>query len=224
MFTKTFRTLIATSVLFTGLTFSQHSFATEYIYENADFNAQMTADSARKKSDFRAAMRKLWEDHITWTRVYIISAFANLPDQNAAAQRLLKNQDDIGNAVKKYYGKMAGDQLAKLLRDHILIAAEIIKAIKAGNTDETNAQIKKWYDNANEIAEFLNMANPKHWGLNEMKMMMKDHLDLTTAEVLARFQGRWDDDVAAYDKIHTQILKMADMLYSGIIRQFPRRF
>jgi hypothetical protein len=54
--------------------------------------------------------------------------------------------------------------------------------------------------------------------------MMRDHLDLTLAEASARFKGDCAADVAAYDKVHRQILHMADMLSAGIIRQFPAKF
>ena len=82
---------------------------------------------------FRAAMRKLWEDHITWTRVFIIGAAGDLGDKGAATQRLLQNQVDIGNAVKPYYGDAAGNQLTALLRDHILIVADVVAAAKAND-------------------------------------------------------------------------------------------
>src|SRR5512140_856035 len=73
---------------------------------------------------FRDTMRKLWEDHITWTRLYIVSAVAGLPDAQPTAERLLQNQADIGNAIKPFYGVGAGERLTSLLRDHILIAAD----------------------------------------------------------------------------------------------------
>lgn len=171
--------------------------------------------------NFRSDMRKLWEDHITWTRVYIISAVANLPDQTAAATRLLKNQVDIGNAIKPFYGNAAGVKLTALLKVHILTAVDIIAALKAGNNEEARIAIKKWYENADDIATFLHVANPKFWPLNKMKKLMRDHLDHTTMEVLARLEKRWDDDVSAYDMIHKQILVMSDFLSSGIIKQFP---
>ena len=54
--------------------------------------------------------------------------------------------------------------------------------------------------------------------------MMREHLDLTTQEAVARLTGDWEADIAAYDEIHLQILEMADMLSTGIISDFPRRF
>jgi len=173
---------------------------------------------------FQQAVRKLWEDHITWTRVYIIAAIAGLPETDATAQRLLQNQVDIGNAIKPFYGEQAGNQLTSLLKDHILTAADLLSAAKSGDPAKVEAASKSWYDNANQIAGFLNTANPKNWGLSDMQDMMKSHLDLTLEEATARLKGDWSGDVAAYDKVHDEILKMADMLSDGIIKQFPDKF
>lgn len=173
---------------------------------------------------FRNAMRKLWEDHITWTRLFIVSALSDLPDKDPTALRLLQNQDDIGNAIKPFYGEDAGNQLSSLLRDHILIAAELLEAAKNGDTAAFEDANARWYANADDIATFLNAANPENWPLDEMKLMMKEHLDLTLEEASARLNGDWDADIAAYEKIHAQILEMADMLSAGIIDQFPKKF
>ncbi len=173
---------------------------------------------------FRQAMRKLWEDHITWTRIYIIAAVAGLPETNAAAQRLLQNQVEIGNAVKPFYGEQAGDQLTALLKQHILIAVDLLAAAKAGDTAKFNDANQRWTDNANQIAAFLHAANPDNWALADMQTMMKSHLDLTLAEATARLEGDWPGDVAAYDKVHNEILQMADMLSDGIVKQFPDKF
>ncbi len=177
-----------------------------------------------KQADFSNAMRKLWEDHITWTRLYIISAVGTMPDKDPTAQRLLQNQTDIGNAIKSFYGDAAGDKLAVLLKDHILTAAELIAAAKANESAKMEDAKKRWYTNADEIATFLSGANPKNWPLADLKSMLHEHLDLTTNEVVARLKGDWAADIAAYDKIHEQILKMADALSSGIMKQFPKKF
>ncbi len=176
------------------------------------------------RSDFREAMRKLWEDHIVWTRLYIVSALADLPDKDATAGRLLGNQTDIGNAVKPFYGDAAGEKLTALLREHILVAAEVVAAAKAGDKAKLEEAGGRWGANADEIATFLSGANAKNWPAAEMKEMMQGHLAATTAEVVARLQKNWSADVAAYDKVHAQILEMADMLSAGIMKQFPNRF
>jgi hypothetical protein len=170
------------------------------------------------------AMDALWEDHVTWTRIYIMSVTSDLPDAGAAAQRLLQNQVDIGNALKPLYGDEAGERLTALLNDHILIAADLLAAAKAGDTAKFEDANERWYDNADEIGIFLSTANPDHWSLTEMQTMMKNHLDLTLEEATARLNGDWPGDVVAYDKVHDEILQMAHMLTEGIIAQFPKTF
>jgi hypothetical protein len=177
-----------------------------------------------KQTAFRDAMRKLWEDHVVWTRQFVVSAVADLPDKAAATERLLRNQADIGDAIKPFYGDAAGQKLTALLRDHITVAAELVAAAKAGDKAKSEDAGRRWNANADEIATFLSGANPKAWPADEMKKMMREHLDLTVVEVSARLRGDWAADIAAYESIHTQILHMADMLSAGIISQFPQKF
>ena len=181
---------------------------------------------------FHDAMRKLWEDHITWTRNVIISFEVNvsdpsatLPDLGAALDRLFQNQVDIGNAIKPYYGTAQGDKLTALLHDHIAIAGEILTAVKTGDAAAYGDANARWYANAHEIAVFLSQTlDPPIGTLADMDEMMKDHLDRTTDEVVARHDSDWTADVAAYEKVHAQALEMADMLSDGIIANFPSKF
>ena len=172
----------------------------------------------------RQDMRKLWEDHITWTRLAVISLTTDSPDTQASVGRLLRNQADIGNAIKPYYGKAAGTKLTALLREHILIAADLIAAARKGDQEALASQQARWRANADEIAGFLSGANPGSWKPAEMRAMMRSHLRLTTDEVVARLTKNWAADVRWYDRIHVQILHMADMLSDGLVAQFPARF
>jgi hypothetical protein len=169
-------------------------------------------------------MRKLWEDHITWTRLAIISLAHDLPDLQATEDRLLRNQVDIGNAIKPYYGEAAGNQLTALLKAHIAGAVALLQAAKAGDQDQVKQRSAEWYVNGNQIADFLHNANPRHWRRNALRRMMKGHLDQTLSEAVNRLGGKYAADVRDYDEIHHHILRMADTLSTGIIAQFPRRF
>ena len=170
------------------------------------------------------AMRRLWEDHITWTRLFIVSAVADLPDKDATTARLLRNQKHIGNAIKPFYGEAAGNGLTELLTDHILIAADLLGAAKAGDDAGVEEHSDRWYRNGNRIANFLHRANPDNWHRGEMRTMMREHLDLTLKEAVAHLTGDYRTDIRTYNRIHTQILGMADMLSDGIAAQFPNRF
>ena len=173
--------------------------------------------------ELRTNMRKLWEDHITWTRNVICCLVDNLSGTDQAVKRLLKNQDDIGNAIKPIYGDDAGNKLTALLHDHINISADVVKAAKASDNTALNAANKKWFTNADEISAFLSKANT-NWKLDDMKKMMHEHLKLTTDEVVARIKRDYDGDIVAYDKVHNEILEMSDMLTDGIVKQFPEKF
>jgi hypothetical protein len=173
---------------------------------------------------FRSDMRVLWEDHITWTRLAIISLTTGSPDTDATVGRLLRNQADIGNALKPFYGKAAGNALTAELRRHILIAAEVVAAAKAGDAAKLTDAQARWQQNANQIAALLAKVNPRFWKLAAMKAEMSKHLALTTQEAVARLRGQWAADVAAYDRIHRHILHLSDTLADGVARQFPNRF
>lgn len=184
---------------------------------------QKSMESKQAALDLRLGMRQLWEEHIVYTRNFIISALAGLEDTQAIAGRLLRNQDDIGNAIKPYYGAAAGDKLAALLRDHILIAADIVAAAKAGNNESVAALENKWHANADDIASFLSGANP-NWPKSALTDMLYKHLDYTTTEVVARLNKDWAADTEAYDKGHVHMLMFADAVTNGIVKQFPKKF
>jgi hypothetical protein len=212
---------IARLALVAGLAFALSGGAIA-LAPSAHDHDTVSAVSRSDRTTFRDAMRALWEDHIVWTRMAIIGIVDDRPDQSFAVERLLKNQDDIGDAIKPFYGEAAGEALSGLLREHIVGAADLLVAAKTGVGFQ--AAHEAWDANGAEIGAFLADANPRNWDRAEMQAMMADHLDLTLAEATARLQGDFVADVAAYDEIHVQILHMADMLSDGIIAQFPGRF
>jgi hypothetical protein len=185
--------------------------------------ATHTAGTTSPGAKLRQDMRKLWTDHVVWTRDYIVAAVGDQPGGSAAADRLMKNQEDIGTAVAAYYGAPAGQQLTTLLKEHISIAVDLIKAAKAGNTSAQQAADAKWKKNGADIAAFLSKANP-NWPQATLAEMMNKHLSTTTDEVVARLKKDWAADVRAFDAVYDHILQMADALSDGIVKQFPNKF
>src|SRR5215510_14011575 len=189
-------------------------------HEHGDLPAPRTPEQVA----FHDQMRKLWEDHVTWTRLAIVTFADGSAGFNATAGRLLQNQTDIGDAIKPFFGDAAGTQLTSLLHDHITIAVELLQAAKAGDTNAFNAASTRWYANANDIADFLAAANPRFWAQADLRAAMKTHLDQTLAEASHELGGDYAASIADYDDIHHHILAMADRLGAGIIGQFPSKF
>lgn len=193
-----------------------------FIYFNF-FRKMSKVYYSKASADFEMTLNKLWEDHITFTRNYIISDLANLADKTEVANRLLRNQDDIGNAIKPFYGEEAGKKLAALLRDHILIATEVVTAAKLGKSEDLAQATKKWYANADDITNFLAGAN-SFIVKDTLKDMLYKHLEYTTGEVVSRLKKDWAADISFYDKGHEHMLMFSEFLADRIQEQFPDKF
>jgi hypothetical protein len=181
------------------------------------------APTMRSDQSLQHALHRLWTDHAIWTREYVVAAIAGSPDAGAAAGRLLRNQEDIGNAIVPLYGEAAGAALTDLLKQHILIAVDLVGAAMAGDHEAFGEADGKWDRNAVDIAEFLGNANP-NWDKRDVHDLIAQHLELTRGEVVARLTKDWTKDIAAFDDIMTELLTLSDALAAGIVKQFSDRF
>lgn len=195
-------------------------------FTNAEGSKQLERQTqvlSPKAAQLMADMRVLWTEHAVWTDRYIVSAIAGLEDQELVLARLLKNQTDIGNAIKPFYGEQAGNKLAQLLREHIQIGGKVVGAAKSGNQPDFKKYNDEWFKNADDITNFLTAANP-HYNKNEIREMLYMHLKLVTQSVAARINKDYKNDIAAFDKNLAHLLHMSDAITKGIIKQFPNKF
>lgn len=167
--------------------------------------------------------RSLWEQHVEWTRMVIISMAENLPDVNLVTNRLLRNPQDMANVIAQYYGPQNASTFQRLLTEHLSIAADLVNAAKANDTMRAQEAERKWYQNADQIVDFLSSINP-YWSKQELHNMFYEHLALTKSEAVERLHKNYANDIALYDRIEALALRMADTFSQGIIRQFPKKF
>jgi hypothetical protein len=149
----------------------------------------------------------------------VISSAEDLADVDIVAQRLLRNPSDFAEVLAVYYGEKVAEEFNRLLTDHLLVAAEIVNAIKAGDTQTAQAQRVKWFQNADDIAAFLAGINP-FWDEMQWREMLYQHLELLEDQIAFRFAGRYQDDVEIFDIIEEQALMMGDVMARGVINQF----
>lgn len=191
--------------------------------QKAPMKVNNTSCITMSQEDLKLKMRMLWVEHVTWTRLFIMSVADNTTDKAVVTARLLKNYDDMADAFKPYYGNQTGTKYGDLIEEHLLTAAELVVAAKAGNNTAADAAEKKWYANADEIATFENSINP-NWDKAARMSMWHNHLDLTKAEAVARLTKNFTADISDFDMIEVQAMMMADSIADGIVRQFPQMF
>lgn len=173
----------------------------------------------QSKTDLINTFRKLWEQHVMWTRAFIISTAANLEDLQSVTRRLLKNAADMAEQFRVFYGRQRAVRLEELLGDHFLIAARLINNEKAGNTRAAEEERQLWLKNADGIIAFLEQINP-YWTKDRWQDLFYSHLEMTENEAVLRLQGKFESDIAQFDLIEEEALKMADLMAEGIDRQF----
>jgi hypothetical protein len=168
-------------------------------------------------------LRMLWEEHVTWTRLAIISTVFDLPDAQLVTNRLLQNPKDFELAFQPFYGNDNASKFADLFTSHLVIASQLVSAAKVGDNNAAEDAEKRWYSNADEIAAFLASINP-YWSQDDWKIMLYEHLKMTKAEAVDMITKDYQAGINEYDKIEEQALTMADVMASGIVKQFQHLF
>lgn len=178
---------------------------------------------SQAQADLKCQLHMLWEQHVFWTRLTILSIVFSLPDAEPVTKRLLQNPKDFESLLRPLYGTAIASKFADLFTNHLIIAAELVKAAKAGNTNAAASAEKRWYANADEIAAFLASINP-YWSEDNWRTMLHEHLALTKAEAVNMLTQKYSDSISVMDKIEQQALGMANVMADGIVRQFPMNF
>lgn len=164
-------------------------------------------------------MRKLWSQHVYWTRFFIISTAAELADLDPVTKRLLRNPADFAAALTPFYQEARAQRFQELLKQHLLIAADLVNAAKAHEAEQVEQARARWYANADDIANFLASINP-FWSADVWRQLLYDHLAMTEQEAVLRLNGQYPEDIREFERIETEALKMADYMSCGILRQF----
>ncbi len=191
-----------------------------YYYDDLYRSYNYSSVNRMSYLDLNNIIRQLWEEHITWTRLAIMSIANSSPDTQVVSGRLMRNATDFGNLFTNFYDPRMANEFSSLMKDHLSIAADLVVAAKKKDSDAVTNIDQKWHKNADDMANFLGSINP-YWNRNEIQKMMYDHLSLTKNEAVAILTNKYEEGIDLFDEIEKQALMMADSYTNGFAKQFP---
>lgn len=167
--------------------------------------------------------RRVWSQHVWWTREVIQSIIAGLPGTQNSVNKLLQNPYEMGAIWAEYWSDASVKRMEALFTTHLKMGGDIVTAAKAGNTQQVTELTRQWYQNADDIARALSQINP-HYDMAEVQRMMYEHLRLTGLEANYILGGQFDNGIATFDQIQAEAEDMADYFAKGLVAQFPDKF
>jgi len=176
----------------------------------------------RTELEIMNRFRLLWNQHSEWTRMAITAIVFESPNEEETVTRLLRNPKDFAMTLRIFYGEIIANEFSDLLTEHLTLSAQLVEAIIAGNTEEVEKLNRRWYKNAEDIAELLGKINPC-WSTEDWREMLFEHLRFVTEEAMTLINEEYQRNVDVYDELELQALKMADMMSEGIINQFIKK-
>lgn len=165
----------------------------------------------------KIGMRRLWEEHIIWTRQLIVDITGNLASIDKTLDRLLKNQEQIGNYIKPFFGDIAGNNLTILLKNHIIITSDLLYAIKTNNITNITILEEQWMISVENISTLFSTTNVCY-SQNELIDMFNTYLILIKYQFIARMSKDYNADIMYFDMGLHQILTISDYLTKCIIK------
>ena len=162
-----------------------------------------------------------------WTRLgECISLTTDSPNTKATVARLLRNQSDIGNAIKPYYGAKAGNELsAASARAHPRRRRRPGRRREGGRQGKAHKTSRRHGGGTpTRSPSSLNKANPT-CGTRRNEAMLHWHPSRSRRRSRCALQAV-ERGCAGLNAIVKQALgRVPDMLSAeGIIHQFPARF
>ncbi len=191
----------------------------EYISQNTYDISQHTSQNIYDATKLKSRMRKLWTDNAIFMRQFIVDLLCNSSGISYTTERLLKSQEQTGNFFKTFFGEELSKDIISLLKEHITITMDLLKAIKTGNITDISIIESRQIENIENLSAFLCKIN-SCYSNEELSDILKTYLILTKYQFIARMNEDYNGDIIYLDMGINHTLRISDYLSDGITEAF----
>lgn len=163
--------------------------------------------------DWEEYVTQLWTERLVWVRQLIISQMLSLRDFPFVAQRLQRNDAELGQILGSVFGPEAGARFEQLLGEYIRNLNGVASTVKSGN--DPDPLMQQWYGSAAEIGEFASQINP-YWGKSAVESLIDDEIGLESDLLSGLKNDEFARVVANFDPAYDKALEAARFMIYGI--------
>jgi hypothetical protein len=171
-----------------------------------------------------AVLRDLWIGHIFWVRNVSIAAIdKNELAAGAAEQQAVVNAKAIAVSIEPFYGEAAREAFFKLLAGHYGAVKAYLAATVAANVSAQQTATQSLTSNAEEIAVFLNKANP-YLPKDAVQGLLLAHGGHHIQQIQQLKDRNYKAEAQTWEEMTAHVYKIADATADALARQFAKRF
>ncbi|MBR1390430.1 MAG: LysM peptidoglycan-binding domain-containing protein [Lachnospiraceae bacterium] len=166
-------------------------------------------------TNLRDDMRRAWLSYLYWTRMFLVSAAGDLPDQKEVAAQMVQSVDAIGNVFAQYYPQSVVRALQELLMKEAELTGSLVMALRSGEMENAEALKRQMYQNGEAIIGLL--ANEtSEFDVLYLRDLWNEYLELTEQQIRQRVSNNYEQDIQTFMQLQNQMLRWADYLTVGL--------
>ena len=177
-------------------------------------------DPVRKANAFyktKEAMRKLFSERSMWIKTFVEDNLQGQTDRSHIYNRLLKNQNDIGNYIGAHIkNPNTAVELTRLLKEHVSKITSMINQIQTQNKNYIEEAVENVEQNSQEFAKFLASHGEEYLPYDSIKQLFDKQNKLIYKMATHHFLSEHKKEVDSYDKFYDVMLKLSDTLHAGL--------
>lgn len=178
------------------------------------------------ESVFQAKMqlRDLWMEHAFWARNYVVATQSPGTRADAVSEDQVSiNARALADTLIPFYGQDAADRLFALLTGHWHAIKLYNEGTLEGSATQQSRAIQALRFNAQQIAEFLDSANP-YLSEDVVLELLDVHGVYHTTQIDLIHASQFAREVDVWDAIRRHTLVIADSLTEALAQHFPEEF
>ena len=177
------------------------------------------SEECQKQITLLSNLRRVWAQHVWWSRLYILSIVYDLPYQDLIFNRTLRNSSDFFRFLERFYTPKQLKPIETLFEEYNKTKSTYLYNKVAGNSYAASIYRKRWYEIADQLADLMYQLNP-FLPPSRSKPLIYSLIEGTDSQVENMLIGQTEKEIMFFDMIELEAYEFADFIATGMMSHF----